>query len=108
VTGAKYESCTSDASEGVGDGDMTRGVAGIGYGYDIVICPGRPRQCMGCGAAAAASGSLVEMSQRVKGVNHTQSGYSIVSVANVTRLGSDIFQSHLYRISVHREAGQIL
>jgi hypothetical protein len=31
VTGAKYVSCLSEVSEGVGDGEMTRGVAGIGY-----------------------------------------------------------------------------
>ena len=30
VTGAKYESCLSDASDGVGEGEMTRGVDGIG------------------------------------------------------------------------------
>jgi hypothetical protein len=32
VTGAKYESCLSETSEGVGEGEMTRGVEGIGYG----------------------------------------------------------------------------
>ena len=32
VTGAKYPSADSETSEGVGEGDITRGVAGIGYG----------------------------------------------------------------------------
>ena len=30
VMGAKYESCLSETSEGVGEGEMTRGVDGMG------------------------------------------------------------------------------
>lgn len=40
VTGAKYPSwCFSETSEGVGDGEITFGVEGIGYGKDIAsVC----------------------------------------------------------------------
>ena len=31
VVGGKYESCIPEVSEGVGDGEITRGVPGIGY-----------------------------------------------------------------------------
>ena len=37
VTGAKYESLASDVSDGVGEGEMTLGVEGIAYGYDMVL-----------------------------------------------------------------------
>lgn len=40
VTGAKYPSICSDASDGVGDGDITRGVAGT-RGEDISTASGR-------------------------------------------------------------------
>ena len=35
--GAKYESCLSETSDGVGEGEMTLGVDGIGYGKDVFI-----------------------------------------------------------------------
>ena len=35
--GAKYESCLSETSDGVGEGEMTLGVDGIGYGKDVLI-----------------------------------------------------------------------
>jgi len=35
VAGAKYPSVLSETSDKVGDGDITRGMPGIGYGSDI-------------------------------------------------------------------------
>ena len=37
VVGAKYESDRSDTSEGVGEGEMTRGVEGTGYDSPMVV-----------------------------------------------------------------------
>ena len=38
----KYPSCCSDDSDGVGDGEITRGVEGMGYVYDIAVADTSP------------------------------------------------------------------
>lgn len=71
VTGAKYPSCClSDASEGVGDGEITLGVPGMGYGYDIFF--------LFCVCTSAESGS-----SRVESFDNSANGYQEIEPEEV-------------------------